>query len=539
VSIGTGVVHCRVAGNGGVVLVLGAGNGVQPLMPVIEAIAQDFQVLVVDLPGYGLSDPLPVHAPAVEDYAWAIARLLDVLAVRRCAVIGSHTGAFIAAALAAERPDLCALLLLHELSFFSDSQKRDYLAHYLPTYAPAWHGGHLIAFWHRYREQMLFRPWHRPSAATRKRGPGDSVEDIHQVFMTQAMAGAGYAACYRAVIKHGLNDTLRRLAVPWHLIGPDDSWVGPARAQGFHASAISPSALSQHCRQLLGSAAGELTNGTPAHPPAAARQLIASGPHVMSVRQWRLPTAHAHWLVIPQMPGPAETAVGLCEALSPAGTVTLVEPPGNGASIGPLLSDPLGEMREAVERVMDVTGRPSAIIGIGTGCVVGADIARRSPQETALHLINPPLLTPGERADLSGRYAEDIRLAWDGSHLVRLWHALRNEALFWPWYRQDGAHVREDEPALDTLALDRRLLGIMQRYGDYGPLWRSFIQADLQEMLSALADDGRVHVYLHAGGLFAEVAQRARNVLPAVSGWPAIAHRVMAVPRRSPQKSTP
>jgi pimeloyl-ACP methyl ester carboxylesterase len=65
-----------------------------------------YDVLVPDLPGFGMSDS---GCPArVESYADALSNLIDALSFAPCAVVGHHTGALVAAALAA-RPDTPAI----------------------------------------------------------------------------------------------------------------------------------------------------------------------------------------------------------------------------------------------------------------------------------------------------------------------------------------------------------------------------------------------------------------------------------------------
>lgn len=55
-----------------------------------EPLGAHFRVLAWDAPGYGGSQPLPGDAPSTEDYARALARLLDALGVRS-ALIGTNS----------------------------------------------------------------------------------------------------------------------------------------------------------------------------------------------------------------------------------------------------------------------------------------------------------------------------------------------------------------------------------------------------------------------------------------------------------------
>lgn len=53
-------------------------------------LGERFRVIAWDAPGYGGSTPLPGEAPSTEDYARALARLLDALSIRE-AIIGTNS----------------------------------------------------------------------------------------------------------------------------------------------------------------------------------------------------------------------------------------------------------------------------------------------------------------------------------------------------------------------------------------------------------------------------------------------------------------
>jgi pimeloyl-ACP methyl ester carboxylesterase len=80
--------------------------------PVLDALAEHFDVLAVDLPGHGGSAPVP---PDVEPHpAWlaaAVAGLLDELGIDRPHVAGNSLGGWVALELAALRP-VASLTLL-------------------------------------------------------------------------------------------------------------------------------------------------------------------------------------------------------------------------------------------------------------------------------------------------------------------------------------------------------------------------------------------------------------------------------------------
>ncbi|HVM18334.1 MAG TPA: alpha/beta hydrolase [Egibacteraceae bacterium] len=105
------VVAWREAGDGPAVLYLHDAGADTLASPAFDDVATDHRVLVVDLPGYGRSDPAAgLHAPAA--VAALLADIIEATVEGPVVAAGTSLGGWFAATLAAERPDLVAGLLL-------------------------------------------------------------------------------------------------------------------------------------------------------------------------------------------------------------------------------------------------------------------------------------------------------------------------------------------------------------------------------------------------------------------------------------------
>ena len=94
------------------VLLHGIGSSRQAWDPVIPALAGYFDVLAVDLPGFGDSGPLPAETePGPAALAAAVAGLLDELGITGAHVAGNSLGGWVALELASIRP-VASLTLL-------------------------------------------------------------------------------------------------------------------------------------------------------------------------------------------------------------------------------------------------------------------------------------------------------------------------------------------------------------------------------------------------------------------------------------------
>lgn len=108
-----GSVHVREAGVGDVPIVClhQTPRSGDEFREVMELLGPSHRVLAMDLPGMGRSTPHP-DGGEITTYAEAIAAACSADGIERCHLIGHHTGAAVAAQVAASRPDLIALLIL-------------------------------------------------------------------------------------------------------------------------------------------------------------------------------------------------------------------------------------------------------------------------------------------------------------------------------------------------------------------------------------------------------------------------------------------
>lgn len=107
-----GQIHYYDHGHGEPLLMLHATpRSAKSFAPLMERLGARFHCVAPDLPGFGLSDPLPADA-SMESLARTMVSLLDELGIARAHVIGFHTGNKIAAAMAAHFPDRVGRVML-------------------------------------------------------------------------------------------------------------------------------------------------------------------------------------------------------------------------------------------------------------------------------------------------------------------------------------------------------------------------------------------------------------------------------------------
>ena len=94
------------------ILVLhGWGAHIEAVAPILAALEGDADVIALDLPGFGESEP-PPDAWDVDSYARFIIHFLDEMAVERAHLVGHSHGGRVSIALAADEPERVGRLLL-------------------------------------------------------------------------------------------------------------------------------------------------------------------------------------------------------------------------------------------------------------------------------------------------------------------------------------------------------------------------------------------------------------------------------------------
>lgn len=129
-----GGLHVLQGGAGAPLVLLGpAGRSAPVFAPLAGRLAARFRVLVPDLPGHGLSHPMPAET-SIEALAGELLEALAGLGVPRAHFLGLHTGNKLCAAIAARRPGRVDRLALcgQSHSIVPDQQRRNAIIAGLP-----------------------------------------------------------------------------------------------------------------------------------------------------------------------------------------------------------------------------------------------------------------------------------------------------------------------------------------------------------------------------------------------------------------------
>lgn len=427
--------HFRRIGNGPpVVLLHESPRSSVALMPLATRIAKEFTVFALDTPGYGLSDPLPMDRPTIDDFADAVARSLRAAGLSRVPVYGTHTGATIAAAMGVRHPDLVSGLVLDGYPVFSGFERDLHESFYLPEFSPRWDGSHIVSLWSRVRDQFDFFPWYLRGQCSRLPAPKPGIERHRAVFDDFLCSGPAYAIAYSASFRFDLIDTLLAVQTPFHIIARDSDLLRdhlqrlPVLPKGCTAAPAPsrPDPWAAHIASLLRRIPGQLD--APDMSDSCRFQAggaLGLGAGSLFFRIYGAPSERPPLVLIHDSPGSGKLIADMARRHATDRLVIVPELPGHGTS-DPLCEtgDVAAALVDQIERCVETFDpRDFEIAGSGFGDAVARALTDASPR--LWHVGGKPEIT------VSPQVAPDPPLSerWDGADLLAQWFLLREEEL--------------------------------------------------------------------------------------------------------------
>lgn len=169
-------------------------------LDLLAELAGDFRLLALDTPGFGASDPLTGDV-TLETLAEALVEALHILGVSSCWLYGHHTGAAVAAQIAADHPDLVGRLVLSGPPYLDEAQQKRMRGTLMPVVLDL-DGSHLLRAWQRHLQLAS----------------GCPLEVPHRELVL-AFTAARPETAYRAVLDANMDNVLGRVRCPTYMMG--------------------------------------------------------------------------------------------------------------------------------------------------------------------------------------------------------------------------------------------------------------------------------------------------------------------------------
>jgi pimeloyl-ACP methyl ester carboxylesterase len=516
VTVGDRQVHYQRSGSGPPVVFLPSCPGSSfELLDLATVAASRVTAVVMDLPGYGCSDPLAVRVPSVGDYADAVGGALVALHLDRVGLYGRGAGASVAIELARRRPNLAHHVVADGLVVPSLDEPDDLAAWACEAFRPSLDGGHLTRAWFHARQDATFEtPFAAVERSVRRAVPVPSPDELHQTVVDRLVAGDDAEAANVAVRSWDPIVAVGDLRCPYWVV---DDLDGPRAArlrsvdEGSATQLVhAPPGHEGRTELVAGLLAWSGPPAAPAPPVEACpsgltRRFIATPWGQVLVREGGrggVPVVMLH-----SSPISGASLAPLARELASDRRVVVVDTLGFGDSDK---ADPARhEMFEAptLTAYGRVTVAAIDALGIDTfdlygnhsGAMIALEVATLlEGRLRRMALEGITLYQPEMVAELLDRYFVDIAPRWDGSHLLTAWHATRDATLWAPWYRRDPDHQLARVPATAE-QLQPLVTDMLKAGDDYKRAYRAVFEQPTAKLLTQItvptlvataADDG-------------------------------------------------
>ncbi|HYL87197.1 MAG TPA: alpha/beta fold hydrolase [Burkholderiales bacterium] len=518
VTVGNRRVHYHRAGDGPAVVLLHASPcSAKVLRLPLETFAQRFTAIAFDTPGFGLSDLLPMAQPETEDLADALADTLAALGIEQAAAYGRHTGAQIAVEFAARHRQRCAMALTDGFPIFSAETKKARLESYLAPIVPSFDGGHLLWLWFRYRDQHVFWPWNEQRLSHRADSDVPDLDFLHRGVIELLEAGDSYRVVYATAYRHRGLEALRDLKVPVCFgARPGDNQLKTLQQfpQGTWTQEMPRDARAAALAELEILTRHPAKASPPAAPACAALAGRSTTDYVdvdgaqMLVRS--VGRLHEPVIIVHHAPGSSALYDELVRAIGAKHPALAFDLPGHGES-DPLGPQSIAAWTDALLKLLDrmLIGAVH-LYGHNGGAAVAVEAALRAPRRIRTLLVDAPIAVEKAVADGWLKGVEPVTPAWNGEHLLRVWHMRRDMELWWPWYDRRRENARAVEPRIDPARLTIEVGEAMKRPASFAPAWRAVMEYPMRRRL---AEVGKAVVFSSRQDVFARCVPQAQFVV--------------------------
>lgn len=161
---------------------------------------------------------------------------------------------------------------------------------------------------------------------------------------------------------------------------------------------------------------------------------------------------------------------------------------GNGDSCAPATAGPdIAYFADATCRLLDAMGLGTVdVYGAHTGARIATEIALTRPGRVRRLILDGfGLYAPDDLAEILRVYAPAITPDPQAAHLMWAWHFVRDQHLFFPWFRRDPAH-RYDCDMPEPARLHALFLEVAKAVTTYHHSYRAAFRFNMAEAVPRL-----------------------------------------------------
>jgi pimeloyl-ACP methyl ester carboxylesterase len=336
------------------------------------------------------------------------------------------------------------------------------------------------------REQLVFFPWYRKSPTARLSFDVPPAEALHNSLLDFMRAGDHYRVGYRAAFTMRSDLALRQTKTPILVTAADTDVLSADLDNVRHPADCVTVARGGPADQTLDLCRDYIKRHK---PPKMPKSTVNSG---LRGRLWQdyvdidggqlrirrnTDASGRPVLVLHEAGGSTESIERLASGFIGHRPVLAINLPGHGESDNTLPRGKVtvGGFAKAIESALQNLDIDEVdVVGVGGSAFIAlelASLAKNRVRHTVM--LSAILVDDALRDELTENYTPDIKPLWYGGHLVEAWYVVRDQSLFWPWFRQKRNNIVHAETELDPARVQVRLLDLFRSHG----MWRHAHQA--------------------------------------------------------------
>lgn len=480
VTIGDRQLHYRRGGSGPPLIALHRlPRSSQDLLPFMQAAMKRFTVIAPDMAGYGSSFSLHEPPESLDPFCEDLRELLTALNLPRVFLYGEQAGAALALTFATQAPDAVQAVATWDLDLPGALDLPPSAKAPLPPFEPKWDGSHLAWLWAMLREQTAFHPWHTAALNTRVDADMPSPEELQRravQFLTAGQHGRGYEIGYGGARTFKAFEVLAHVSRPSLLIARQRyNGADPWRGVEMVSASVQKSKANEHdpvADSVLSFFEDHRFEADAPSPPS-----VKPIPGVLWHDFAAVEGGQLHF----HCNGDAETTPVLVQhdAASSIGTVEPItksflgqrsvyafDMPGSGESdrVIPQEGVEVDAYANVLHQALDHLGLDTVdFYGMWGGGFVGLDLAFMDPNRVRrLVMSNVFQHTGDEQKEITANYTPDVSPVWHGGHLLQCWHQMRDQGIYYPWFKRTRDGVIWREPFLATDMVHERVCSLLK-----------------------------------------------------------------------------
>lgn len=190
-------------------------------------------------------------------------------------------------------------------------------------------------------------------------------------------------------------------------------------------------------------------------------------------------------------PASSKSLLPLMRAAAPTRYVIAPDTMGNGASDAPAVSAPdLSYYAGSMDRFCDAMGFDQVdIYGIHTGAHIATEWAILNPMRVRRVVLDQlTVLTDQQKIEFSAHYAPEMKPDQTGSQFHWAWNFMRDQMVFFPYYKKDADHLRQGG-TFDAKILHDLTLDVLNSLETYHMAYGAVFKHELEERLPLLTQE--------------------------------------------------